>query len=135
MNSTHKSAETKFIVLEVLLGIVLSFVFIILIWNNDNFWGSAYFSGIIRLYGISSLIFFFAVFLVGIIGANKLNQSNRIGKAIFYSILYWLLSLIGAVILANFLYILSLYFILAGIVVGFNHGLRYDSQKWTNNSN
>jgi len=135
MDSTNKSVETRFIVLEVLLGIILSVVFIILIWNNDNFWGRDYFSGIIRLYGISSLIFFFAVFLIGIIGAIRLKQSNRIAKAIFYSILYWPLSLTGAVILANFLNILSLYFILAGIVVGFNHGLRHNSQKVTNSSN
>ena len=131
MESTNKSAGTLFIILELLLGIILSFIFIKFAWNNDNddLWGKTIADGIIRIYGVLSLIFFFSVFLVGIIGAIKLKRSNKIGKAISYSILFWLLSLIASALLAQFGGIPSLYVVLVGIVVGFNLGLGHNSQK------
>jgi hypothetical protein len=77
------------------------------------------------------------VFLVGIIGAIKLKRSNKIGKAILYSIFFWFLSLIASsllALLAVFGGIASLYVILVGIVVGFNIGLGRNSKPETKNS-
>jgi fatty acid desaturase len=131
MESTNKSTETLFIILELILGIILSFIFLKFAWNNDSdaMWGKTIADGIIRIYGILSLIFFFSVFLIGIIGAIKLKRSNKIGKAISYSIFFWLLSLIASVFLAQFAAIPSLYVVLVGIVVGFNLGLGHNSQE------
>src|SRR6267154_2035861 len=127
MRSSNKSTGTLFIILELLLGIILSIIFMkfgdII---NDDFWGKTIADVIIRIYGVLSLIFFFSVFLVGIIGAIKLKRTNKIGKAIFNSILFWFLSLIASSLLALlpvFGGIASLYVILVGIVVGFNIGL------------
>lgn len=130
MESTNRSARTLFIILELLLGIILSIIFLKfgdLI--NDDFWGKTIGDGIIRIYGLFSLIFFFSVFLVGIIGAIKLKRSNKIGKAIAYSIFFWFLSLIASSLLAFIGGIPSLYVILVGIVIGFNLGLGHNSQK------
>jgi len=132
MDSGDKPDMTNYIVLEVLLGLILSIGFLIIIWDNNSFWGNDYFSGLFKLCGVLSLIFFFAVFTVGLIGACKFKLSNKISKAIFYSIIYWLSSLIGVAVLANFLYLFSFYFMLAGIVVGFNHGLRSNSKNESN---
>jgi hypothetical protein len=131
MGSANKPSWGLFIVLELLLGIILSIVFLKLILSNDSdsFWGKTIADSIIRIYGIVSLIFFFSVFLVGIVGAYRLEQSNKIGKAIAYSILFWLLSLIGSGYLAGFGAIPSLYIILVGIVLGFNLGLEHNSKK------
>ena len=131
MESTNKSPRTLFIILELLLGLILSFVFLILILkdDNDDFLGKTIADGIVRIYGVISLIFFFSVFLVGIIGAIKLKRSTKIGKAISYSILFWLVSLFVSAFLAQFWIIPSLYVILVGIVVGFNFGLGHNSQK------
>ena len=128
MDIAKKSTEAWLIISEILLGIILSLVFIKLIWNIDDFFGKDYLTGIIRFYGGLSLIFFFSVFSIGIIGAIKLKQSNKIIKAIFYSIFFWLFSLVISVVLINFLYFLSLYIILAGVVFGFNLGLRRSLQ-------
>lgn len=125
MDSTDSPDMTWYIVLEVLLGITLSIIFLIINRKSDNFWSLDYISGFIKIFAVSSLLFFLAVFSVGIIGAIKLKQSHKISKAIFYSILYWLSSLIGVAVLASVLYIFSLYFMLAGIVIGFNHGLKH----------
>ena len=132
MDSGDKPDMTNYIVLEVLLGLILSIGFLIIIWDNNSFWGNDYFSGLFKLCGILSLIFFFAVFSIGLIGAFKFKLSNKISKAVFYSIIYWLSSLIGVAVLANFLYLFSFYFMLAGIVVGFNHGLRSNSKNESN---
>jgi Na+/H+-dicarboxylate symporter len=131
MESTNKSTGVLFIILELILGIILGFIFLKFTWNNDSdvLWGKTIADGLIRIYGMLSLIFFFAVFLVGIIGAIKLKRSNKIGRAIVYSILFWLLSLIASVFLAQFAAILSLYIILAGIVVGFNLGIGQNFQE------
>lgn len=136
MESTNKSAGPLFIILELLLGIILSFIFIKFALSNDNddLWGKTIADGIIRIYGVLSLIFFFSVFLVGIIGAIKLKRSNKIGKAISYSILFWLLSLIASALLAQFGGIPALYVVLVGIVVGFNIGLGHNSQTETKDS-
>jgi hypothetical protein len=128
MDSADKPDMTKYIILEVLLGLVLGIVFLIIIWDNNSFWGRDYLTGLFKLCGILSLIFFIAVFTVGLIGAFKFKLSNKISKAIFYSVIYWLSSLIAVAVLANFLYIFSAYFMLAGIIVGFNHGLRHKSK-------
>jgi fatty acid desaturase len=136
MESTNKSAGILFVILELLFGVILSFIFIKFALNNDNddLWGETIADGIIRIYGVLSLIFFFSVFLVGIIGAIKLKRSNKIGKAISYSILFWLLSLIASALLAQFGGISALYVVLVGIVVGFNIGLGHNSQKEVNDS-
>jgi hypothetical protein len=130
MESTNKYAGALFIILELFLGVILSVIFLRFVWNNDNddLWGKTIADGIIRIYGALSLIFFFSVFLVGIIGAIKLKRSNKIGKAISYSILFWFLSLIASAFLAQFGGIISLYVVLAGIVVGFNLGLGHNSE-------
>lgn len=134
MESSKRYSLTLFIILELLLGILLSFLFLKFILNNDNddWLGKTIGDGIIRIYGNLSLIFFFSVFLVGIIGAAKLKRSNKVGKAITYSILFWLLSLVASVYLAKFGAIPSLYVILVGIVLGFNLGLGHNSQKKAN---
>ena len=136
MESTNKSAGTVFIILELLLGIILSFIFIKFALSNDNddLWGKTIADGIIRIYGGLSLIFFFSVFLVGIIGAIKLKRSNKIGKAISYSILFWLLSLIVSALLVQVGDIPALYVVLIGIVAGFNIGLAHNSQTETKDS-
>lgn len=130
MESTNTSARTLVVILELLLGIILSFIFLKFgDLVNDDLWGKTIADGIIRIYSLFSLIFFFSVFLVGIIGAIKLKRSNKIGKAISYSIFFWFLSLIASSLLADFGGIPSLYVILVGIVVGFNIGLGHNSQK------
>lgn len=136
MESTNKSTGTLFIILELLLGIILSFIFLKFAWNNDSdaLWGKTIADGIIRIYGILSLIFFFSVFLIGIIGAIKLKRSNKVGKAILYSILFWLLSLIASALLAEVGAIPALYVVLVGIIVGFNIGLGRTSQTEPKNS-
>ena len=132
----NKSTRIVFVLLEIFIGIVLSFVFLrfTLNDNNDKLWGKTFADGIIRIYGVLSLIFFFSVFLVGIIGAYKLNQSNKIGRGILYSFLFWLVSLIASAFLAQFGGIPSVYIILIGIVAGFNLGLGFSSQYVSRNS-
>lgn len=129
MESTNKNEGTLFIVLELLLGIILGFIFIRFVLDNDHLLGKTIADGIIRIYVVLSLIFFFFVFLVGIIGAIKLKRSNKIGKAISYSILFWLLSLIASAFLAQFGGIPALFTVLIGIVVGFNLGLEHNSKR------
>lgn len=130
MISKNKPSATLFIVLELLLGVLLSFFLIKFALNNDDddLWGKTIGDGIIRIYGALSLIFFFSVFLVGIIGAIRLKRVNKIGKAIALSILFWFLSLIISVFCDEFMGIFSLYIILIGIVVGFNLGLGHASR-------
>jgi hypothetical protein len=128
MESENKS--TRFIILEFVLGIILSIIFLRFAMNNDSdaIWGKTIGDGIIRIFGILSLIFFFSVFLVGIIGAITLKRSNKIGKAIAYSFLFWFVSLVAIVYIAQFAGMLSAYVSLIAIVVGFNLGLSENSK-------
>lgn len=118
---------------EYVFGIALSLVFLKLILVNDDFFGDAYGSGILRFYGGLSVVFFIAVFSVGIFGALKLRQANRIQKAVTHSFLFWLLSLILYTMMFSFfsyylnLRTIPLYIILVGIIVGFNVGLNLKS--------
>ena len=124
-NIRPEDKPTLIITCEVIVGIILSIFFIKYIdSNNNDFWGRSYFSGFIRLFGYSSLVFFFSVFSVGIIGAVILGQKERIANAITYSIAFWFLSIIAVVFLISFLGIFSLYIILIGIVIGLNYGLK-----------
>jgi hypothetical protein len=125
MSSTINNKISPFIILELILGIVLNTIFLKFAAHNDSdsLWGKTIADGIVRIYGILSLLFFFSVFLIGIIGAYTLKRANKIGKAIGYSIIFWFLSLIASVFIAQFAALVSLYVILIGIVVGFNLGL------------
>jgi len=127
MESKHKS-DTKYIVLELFFGLVFGVVFIITTLNNNDFWGKTIADGIIKFFGGLSLIFFFTVFFIGIIGAIKLKRTDKILRAIIYSFCFWVLSLIASVVLANFLFMGSTLIILAAIVYGFNLGLRHNSE-------
>lgn len=134
MDSSSKSAEVWLMVSELFLGVILSVGFIILIDGNNNLIGQDYVTGFIRFYAGLSIIFFFAVFSIGIIGAIKLKRSNKIVRAIFYSIIFWTFSVGLSIVLSQFLYIFSLYIVLGGIIFGFNLGLRHNSQKVASNS-
>jgi hypothetical protein len=118
------------IIMQLILGIILSSIFLSVIWSKDDFWGDSYGSGILRFYGVLSLIFFVAVISVGIVGAIILRQTDKIFKAILFSVLFWFLALIlYAVTFSFFSYslnqrIIPLYIILIGIVVGFNFKIR-----------
>ena len=119
-----KNPITKYIVLESIISIVLGAIFMIIIWNRDDFWGKTIEDGVVRFFGGLSLIFFFSVFAIGIIGAIKLKRTDKILKAIFYSVCFWALSLVITAVVANFLPIGSPLIILTGITYGFNLGLR-----------
>lgn len=115
---------------EFAFGIALSLIFFNLVSANDSFFGNSYGTGIFRFYGAISIVFFLAVFSVGIYGAIKLRQSNKIANAILYSILFWLLSMVLYAVTFSFfsytlnLHTIPLYIILIGITVGFNLGLK-----------
>lgn len=81
-----------YIIWESILGIVLGIIFIIIDWNNDDVGGETIADGIIILFGGLSLVFFFSVFAIGIIGAIKLKRTNNIARAIIYSIFFGVLS-------------------------------------------
>ena len=123
---------------EFAFGIALSFIFLKVVLTNDDFFGDSYGSGIFRFYGALSVVFFIAVFSVGIFGAIKLRQSNKIPRAVSYSVLFWLLSLVLYTMTFSFfsynlkLRIIPLYIILVGIIVGFNLGLKLKSNTETN---
>jgi hypothetical protein len=117
------------IVSELILGITLGLIFIKYISNWDIFFGGTYFSGIFRYYSTLSLIFFISVFLVGFYGVKKINRSEKLKSAIFYSIGSWIISL---VLYSNtysyFFYDLQWrtlpeFILLIGIIMGFNLGL------------
>lgn len=61
MVPANKFSKTAFIVLELILGVVLSLIFLKFARNNDSddLWGKTIADGIIRFYTILSLIFFF----------------------------------------------------------------------------
>ncbi len=115
---------------EFAFGIALSLIFFKIVWTNDDFFGDSYGTGIFRFYGALSIVFFIAVFSVGIFGAITLRQSNKIANAILNSFLFWLLSMILYVITFSFfsytmnLRTIPLYIPLVGIIVGFNLGMK-----------
>jgi len=109
--------------------LILGLSFIKLFSNWDNFYGKTYFSGIFIFYGLLSIVFFLAVFLIGIFGAIKLGKLKMIKRAIFYSIGLWIISLIVySTTFGYFSYYLKIqtipiFMILIGIIIGFNLGL------------
>ncbi len=130
MNWDKKSPMIALVAGEFAFGIALSLIFFKLALANDAFFGNSYVTGIVRFYGVLSIVFFVAVLSVGIFGAIKLGQSNKIPNAVLYSILFWLLSMVlYSVTFSFFSYTLNLrtiplYIILAGIIVGFNLGIK-----------
>jgi hypothetical protein len=125
MQSTTKFGETKYVVLELLAGVILSIAYLkITLSIDDDFWGKDFFTGIIRFYIGLSVIFFCAVVVVGIIGAIRSKQSQQIASAILYSIIFWFLSSVVAAFAASILQAFALYLVLPGITFGFNYGLR-----------
>lgn len=119
--------ESWVIVLELLFGIGLSIVFFKFTLFDNNVSGESYLSGFIKIFGLLSLLFFFAVFSIGIIASIRFKQSHKIPRAIFYSLIHWVISLVISVMLIEVFYFLSLYIILIGIILGFNKGLREKS--------
>jgi hypothetical protein len=117
------------IISELIFGLILGLSFIKLFSNWDNFYGKTYFSGIFIFYGLLSIVFFLAVFLIGIFGAIKLGKLKMIKRAIFYSIGLWIISLIVySTTFGYFSYYLKIqtipiFMILIGIIIGFNLGL------------
>jgi hypothetical protein len=109
-------------VLELVFGIILSIVFYNFFLSEGNFQEIDYLEGIIIFYGILNLLFFLAVFSIGIIGAIRLKQTSKIPRAIFYSIIFWIISLVISTILLP-MFFLSVYIVLIAIIVGFNIGL------------
>jgi hypothetical protein len=130
MNWNKKSPMIALIAGEFAFGIALSIIFFKLVSGNDAFLGNSFSTGVFRFYGALSIVFFVSVFSVGIFGAIKRRHSNKIANAILYSILFWLLSIVLYAVTLNFLsYKLNLrtiplYLILAGIIVGFNLGMK-----------
>ena len=75
-------------------GVALSFVFFGISLINHKWFGNSYASFIIRFYSILSIVFFIAVFSVGIFGALRFGKSYKIARAILFSFLFWILSII-----------------------------------------
>lgn len=124
MSTSNKSIESWLVVLQLLLGMALSIVFFKATLFGDHFLEDDYLIWFIKFFGVLSLLFFFAVFLVGIIGAIKLKRSNRIPRAVLYSLIFWAISLAVSIVLVSIFSFLCLYIILIGMIVGFNMGMR-----------
>lgn len=122
MDASRKSVHSWLMVLELVFGIILSIVFYNFFLSEGNFQEIDYLEGIIIFYGILNLLFFLAVFSIGIIGAIRLKQTSKIPRAIFYSIIFWIISLVISTILLP-MFFLSVYIVLIAIIVGFNIGL------------
>ena len=130
MKDTSNSLAIRLLIYEVCLAIVLGMIYVKLFLDQEGIGSNDYLVGFIfKFYGGLSLIIFLSVFSVGIAGAIKLNRSNNILRAVFYSIGFWILSLIISLILFNFIYILSLLVILIGVVYGFYKGIMYNSDN------
>jgi hypothetical protein len=127
MRVPNQTIESWLMVLELVFGIVLSIIFLEFIFNNINFSGQGYLTSLIRFYGSLSLIFFFAVFSIGILGAVRFKRSRKILTAVLYSLFFWIISLVTSILLVDYLSLFSLYIILIAIVFGFNLGLRKHS--------
>ena len=114
---------------EFVFGIALSMIFFNVILSNDGLLGDSYATGLLRLFGGLSLVFFIAVLVVGIYGAIIKRQQRGIPGAIGGAIIYWFLS-IFLYSLASFLPfvvdlgIVPFYIVLIGIIFGFNKGLK-----------
>lgn len=123
------------IISELILGLVFGLLFIKLPSELENFYRGTYFSGICRFYGSLSLIFFAIVFLIGIFGAIELGKDGLIKKAIYYSLGFWIISLIIYSISFNYFSydlnwrILPNFIILIGVISGFNIGLISTTKK------
>jgi hypothetical protein len=129
MNARDAGLKTWLVVSETVLGIMFSLILMKLIDDTNHLLGEDYIMVVIKFYGILSFAFFLAVFPIGIYGAIKLKQEDKIKRAIFYSIIFWALSLIVSIISSGVLYAFSIYIILIAIVFGFNIGLGFNSKK------
>jgi hypothetical protein len=113
--------------IEIFIGIILGLLYHYFVLYTNTFKGlifdGSYLGGFLRFYGLLSLVFFIAILPVGIVGAIKLQLSNKISKAIFYSVLYWLLSMVVFAVIVSFFgspFIIFNFIILIGIIFGFN---------------
>jgi hypothetical protein len=138
MNWEKKLPTIALITCEFAFSIALSLIFFGIILRNENFFGRSYASGIFRFYGALSIVFFIAVLSVGIFGANKRRQTTNIRRAVLFSVLFWLLSLVIYIMTESFfsdtlnLRRIPLYIILIGIIFGFNLGLNLKSTTENN---
>jgi hypothetical protein len=126
MKVANRPDTAAFVIAELLLAAVLSFIF--LRWamnsNSSNIWGKTIGDSVIRMYALISMIFFFSVFTIRIFGAIRLKKANQIGRAIGFSFLFWILSLVAFAFFTRAIGpIPSLYILLIGVIVGFNFGL------------
>jgi len=134
LSKEQKSSLVFYMALELIFGVLLCLLFISLMTNskNDAFWGKSMAEGIIKGYAAISLIFFFSVISIGIIGARKLNLSHKISKSILYSLGFWVLSLFASLFL-SVIGPISIYIILIGIAAGFNLGMLQKSDEESKN--
>jgi hypothetical protein len=125
---------TLTILIEILCGALLGFSYIKIIMGY-GVTGDSYFSSIFNFYGVLSLIFFLVVLTIGIFASNRLNKSHNLSKAIYFAIIFWIISIVFYVIsFEYFSYklnsrILPIFIILIGIIIGFNIGLSLRNKK------
>jgi hypothetical protein len=123
------------ILLELVLGVLLGLGFIKTTMDSNSFFGNSYFSGIIRFYGLVSLIFILTVLTIGIIGAKSLNKMHSVKKAIYLTLVFWGVSVVIYTMSFSFFSytlnwrILPIFILLIGIILGFNIGLASKPDK------
>lgn len=123
------------ILVELILTSLFGYAVLWLFMRSDTLLRESYFSGIVQIYGIISLIFFSPVLAVGSIGAKKLGKSHLVKRAIFLSIIFWIVSLVIYMITFNYYSytlnwrILPISILQIAIVLGFNFGLISKSNK------
>ena len=122
MNRHNKSSIIALVAVEFVVGIILSAILFRYVSFEDEFYRGSYLKLILSFYGILSIVFFTGVL------------SAKIPKAILYSIVCWLLSIVLYTATFNFIAftlnqrIPALYILLAGIIIGFNFGIRMSKQ-------
>ena len=121
--------------IEIVIGVILGLLYHYFVLYTDTFKGlvfdGSYLGGFLRFYGLLSLVFFIATVPVGIVGAIKLQLSDKIARAILYSVLYWLLSMVVFAVVVSFFgspFIILNFIILVGIIFGFNFVLNSNAE-------
>jgi hypothetical protein len=123
------------VLLELVLGGLLGLGFIKTTMDSNSLFGNSYFSGIVRFYGLISIIFILTVLTIGIIGAKRLNKLHSVRKAIYLALVFWGVSVAIYVISFSFFSyslnwrILPIFILLIGIILGFNIGLVSKTDK------